>query len=163
MSDPKALSAEDLVGNFKNMVSQIAGMKAKAANPAASSRYKQAQWAGVKDVESRLNAIEGELYRRLGVDIPASLSNRPAFIQLALAKQNRVCEKCGSAGGIKGRFLNWFTNDGMPWPLIAATNGATKEQVREKMKLCKVLCVKCAKPIGAKFDKRGRPDLREYR
>lgn len=156
------LTVEELIEMLVALSEQKGGARCRATD-ARDAKTRGRQWAMVKEIESRQPLYLAEVYRRLGVDVPVTLTNRPAFVYLAASRHNRLCEQCNDGGGLKSRFLNWIAKDGMPLPLVQAMHGAEKSAVQAAVQICRLLCRRCAMAQGTKFLKSGKPDLKEFR
>lgn len=112
----------------------------------------------------KVSAAKHELLRRLGVEQSPELTNRKAFIWIAMVLKRAVCFQCGSKP-MRGRGLAHWSRDSLrPEPLLymMAWNGATTEKIQAARDLCDVLCAKCAKARGGKLLTNRKPNLMHY-
>lgn len=161
---PESIPTEELVMLIVDLARQQGGARATASK-ALNPKTRNQQWAIATAIEKRLPELIIEAYKRMGVQVPAEISNKPAFIYLAASRHNRLCETpgCGQGGGAGVKFLNWVVADGTPLALIQAHNGAGRESLQKTVQLSRLLCRKCAMKVGTKFLKSGKPDLKEWR
>lgn len=156
--NPNEQGTEELIDNFRDAAEARGRLKQVAVSERSKSK-RAARWAAVSKADELLTALETEVLHRLGIRTTPEKVNRAAFIYLAGSKHNRLCFICGGKGGFNGRWLNWVDADGVPLPLIQATNGAPREKVRATVQECDLLCRGCAEKRGTRFTAGGKPDL----
>jgi len=147
-------SSADLLERWAHLIASIAGMKVKAA-AARRPRDRNAAWAAVHSMEADEARFRAEVYRRMGV--PADFK-KPGQSYYAASRHGRCCSKCGSSGGMHGRFLHWYV-EGFPLAYSIAEKGGTSAQVKEAVKQSTLLCNKCAQKAGVQFTAAGKPRL----
>ena len=155
----QAMRSHELVEFVLDLAAQKGGLKAKASDKRNSAKMRSAMWAAARTIEERLTLLRLDLYRRLGVEVPAEVKHRASFLYLASSRIGRICQGCGSSSY---RYLDWYTSDGMPLPLVQAHKGISVETIRGSVRLCKLLCTKCSKRAGAKHTKMGKPLVSHY-
>jgi hypothetical protein len=164
---PAELSAQELVERHRTLSEQRAVMRLKATSKTASAKTRKACWAAANTAGVGVTAVEVELYRRLGVQLPAEVTNRAAFIYIAHHKRGKRCYLCSSTGGM-GRFLHAYCTQFSDWDMedqekvpkllqMARAGFSVDEVFKEAAKRSVYLCNTCARKDGVEFDKAGKP------
>lgn len=148
-------SSADLLEGWREVVASLAGTKAKAAL-ARKGKQRNALWAAAREMEERELLMRTEVYERMGV---AADFKRPGMTYYSASKHHgKTCEKCGSTGGMNGRFLHWYC-EGFALAYSVAMKGGTSEQVKQAVESSELLCNRCAKKRGVKLTVAGKPSL----
>jgi len=151
----EAWSSTDLLDGWREVVASLAGTKVKAAL-ARKGKQRNGLWAAVREMEERELLMRTEVYARMGV--PADFK-RPGLTYYAASKHHgKSCQKCGSSGGMNGRFLHWYCEN-FPLAYNVAMKGGTSEQVKAAIEASELLCNRCAKKRGIAITASGKPGL----
>lgn len=148
-------SSADLLEGWRECIASLGGTKARAAF-ARKGKQRNALWAAVREMEERELLMRTEVYARMGV--PADFK-RPGMTYYSASKHHgKTCEKCGSTGGMNGRFLHWYVEN-FPLAYSVAMKGGTTEQVKQAVEASVLLCNRCAKKRGIAITASGKPAL----
>lgn len=152
--DLPSLSPTELVGRLITLSNQCGYLKGQG------KRY----WGAVGTLKASIAKVEAEVLHRLGCDQSPEVTNKRAFIWLAMCRHRAVCDECGLKP-MRGRGLEYWTTDKRnpdPLLLIMAWQGASVEKLKAARDTCTVLCYKCAGKKGALLTKNRTPHLSSY-
>lgn len=148
-------SSADLLEGWRDVVAALAGTKTKAAL-ARPGKQKRALWSATHELEERELLMRTEVYLRMGV--PADFK-KPGLTYYSASKHHgKHCQKCGSTGGMNGRFLHWWC-EGFPLAYNIGMKGGTSAQVKAAIEQSELLCNRCAGKAGMKTTVAGKPAL----
>lgn len=150
----ETLGSDDLLSVWEDLLMSAGGSRALAAKENRPNKRRQL-WAIANEVTTRAFAYKLEIYKRLGVPF----ENSPAMQVYAAAKHGKPCDDCKGSGGMRSRFMHFYTTDRVPepLPLMLIKGGCGPEELKTRLKTCALLCNRCAAKKGVKFTKAGKP------